>query len=67
MSFGKKKMRYLSAKSDPKDLDFVVKLLENHKIKPVIERRYSLDRTAEAMQYLSEGHAQGKVIIMVEG
>ncbi|SHF82931.1 NADPH:quinone reductase [Arenibacter palladensis] len=67
LSFGKKKMRYLSAKSNQKDLDFVVKLLENQKIKSVIERRYSLDRTAEAMQYLSEGHAQGKVIITVEG
>jgi NADPH:quinone reductase-like Zn-dependent oxidoreductase len=66
LSFGTKKMRFLSAKSDPKDLEFVVNLLENEKIKPVIERRYSLDKTADAMHYLSEGHAQGKVIIEVE-
>lgn len=66
LSFGTKKMRFLSAKSDPRDLEFVVNLLKNHKIIPVIERRYSLDKTAAAMHYLSEGHAQGKVIIQVE-
>jgi NADPH:quinone reductase-like Zn-dependent oxidoreductase len=66
LSFGTKKMRFLSAKSNPKDLEFVVQLLNIGKIKPVIERRYSLDKTADAMHYLSEGHAQGKVVIMVK-
>ncbi len=66
LSFGSKKMRFLSAKSNPKDLEFVVKLLENGKIKSVIERRYSLDKTADAMYYLSRGHAKGKVVINVE-
>lgn len=32
-------------------------------IKPVIERFYSPDRTAEAMRHAGEGHAQGKVVI----
>ena len=66
MSFGSKKMRSLAAKSDQKDLEFIVKLVEDAKIRPVIDRRYSLDRTAEAMQYLGEGHARGKVVINVE-
>lgn len=66
LSFGSRKMKFLSAKSNPKDLEFVVKLLENGKIKPVIERRYSLDKTADAMYYLSEGHANGKVVINIE-
>lgn len=66
LSFGSKKMRFLSAKSNRKDLEFVAKLLENSKIKPVIERRYSLDKTADAMKYLSEGHAKGKVVINIE-
>ncbi len=66
LSFGTKKMRFLSAKSNSKDLKFVVKLLEDEKIKPIIEKRYPLDKTADAMHYLSEGHAQGKVIIKVE-
>jgi NADPH:quinone reductase-like Zn-dependent oxidoreductase len=66
MSFGSRKMRFLSAKSNQKDLEFIVKLVENGKIKPVIDRRYSLDKAADAMQYLGEGHARGKVVINVE-
>jgi len=66
MSFGSKKMRTLMAKSNQKDLAFIVKLAEDGKIKPVIDRRYSLDKAADAMRYLSEGHARGKVVITVE-
>jgi NADPH:quinone reductase-like Zn-dependent oxidoreductase len=66
MSFGDKKMRTLAAKSNQKDLEFVVKLLEDGKIKPLIDKRYSLDKTADAMRYMSEGHARGKVVIIVE-
>ena len=66
MSFGSKKMRSLAAKSNQKDLEFIVKLVEDGKIKPVIDRRYSLDKAADAMRYLGEGHARGKVVINVE-
>jgi 2-desacetyl-2-hydroxyethyl bacteriochlorophyllide A dehydrogenase len=66
MSFGPKKMRSLAAKSNQKDLEFIVKLAENGKIKPVIDRRYSLYKVADALRYLGEGHAQGKVVINVE-
>ena len=65
MSFGSKKMRSLSAKANINDLEFLAKLQEDGKIKSVIERRYSLDKTADAMGYLSEGHSQGKVVIIV--
>ena len=65
MSLGSKKMRFLFAKSNPNDLEFVAKLLEDGKIKPVIEKRYPLEKTAEAMRYLSKGHASGKVVINV--
>ena len=63
MSFGSKKMRSLAAKSNQKDLEFIVKLVEDGKIKPVIDRRYPLDKAADAMRYLGEGHARGKVVI----
>ena len=66
MSFGSKKMRSLAAKSNQKDLEFIVKLVEDGKIKPIIDRRYSLGKTADAMRYLGEGHARGKVVINVE-
>ena len=38
-------------------------LLEAGKVVPVIDRRYPLSETAEAIQYLEKGHAQGKVVV----
>lgn len=65
MSFGSKKMRSLAARSSREDLEFIAKLAEDNKIRPVIEKRYPLEKTAEAMRYLSEGHASGKIVIHV--
>lgn len=65
MSIGSKKMTLLAAKPNIEDLEFIIKLVKEGKIKPVIDRRYSLNETAKAMQYLSEGHARGKVVINV--
>jgi NADPH:quinone reductase-like Zn-dependent oxidoreductase len=65
MSLGGKKMRFVAAKPSPKDLALVIKLVEEGKVKPVIDRRYPLSETAKAMKYLGEGHAQGKVVINV--
>jgi len=65
LSFGSKKMKSLSAKPDKKDLEFLAGLLESGSIRPVIDRRYSLEQTAEAMNYVSQGHASGKVIIVL--
>lgn len=66
LSLGGKKMKFLPAKSDPKDLEFVAKLMDEGRINAVIERRYSLDNGVEAMTYLSNGHATGKVVINVQ-
>ena len=66
LSLGSKKMKSLSAKPNKQDLKFLVSLLENGSIKPVIDRQYTLDKTADAMNYLSQGHSTGKVIITVE-
>ncbi len=41
-------------------------LLEAGKVVPVIDRRYPLGETAEALRYLEEGHARGKVVITME-
>ena len=40
-------------------------LLESGEVVPVIDRCYPLNETAEAIRYLEEGHARGKVIIKV--
>jgi len=66
MSLGSRKMRYLAAKSNKNDLEFLCKLLEKGRIKPVIDRCYSLEKTADAIRYLSEVHSPGKVVITVE-
>ncbi len=65
MSIGSKKIRVLAAKASTKDLEFIIKLVEEGKVKPVIDRQYPLQDTAKAIQYLNEGHARGKVVISV--
>ncbi len=47
------------------DLGFMGELLEDGKVVPVIDRRYTLGEVAEAIRYLEEGHARGKVVITV--
>jgi NADPH:quinone reductase-like Zn-dependent oxidoreductase len=64
-SFGPKKMRSVAAKPNRYDLEFLATLLENGKINPIIDRRYSLEETPDAMNYLSRGHSTGKVVISI--
>jgi NADPH:quinone reductase-like Zn-dependent oxidoreductase len=63
---GNKKVRFFIAKVSQKDLAFLKDLLEAGKIVPVIDRRYRLSEVAEALRYLEEGHARGKVVITME-
>src|SRR5260370_5663625 len=62
---GRKKVRFFIAKINLEDLVFLKALLEAGKVTPVIDRRYPLSDTAEALRYLAEGHSQGKVVITV--
>jgi NADPH:quinone reductase-like Zn-dependent oxidoreductase len=64
--FGRKKTCFFIAKMNQKDLVVLRDLLEAGKVVPVIDRRYPLRDVAEAVRYLEEGHAQGKVVITVE-
>jgi NADPH:quinone reductase-like Zn-dependent oxidoreductase len=54
------------SKPNQKDLLVMKELLEAGKVVPVIDRRFPLSETAEAIRYLEAGHARGKVIITVE-
>jgi len=53
------------ARMNSNDLVFLKGLLEARKVIPVIDRRYPLGETAEALRYIGEKHARGKVVITV--
>lgn len=55
----------LAAKPNTEGLEYLAELVRTRKIRSVIDRRYALSETAEAITYLAEGHAHGKVIITV--
>src|SRR6266496_293318 len=64
---GRKKIGLMeTANPNKKDLLFIKELLEAGKVVPVIDRTYPLSEVPEAIRYLEEGHAQGKVVITVE-
>lgn len=54
------------AKLTKEDLIIVRELMEAGKVTPVIDRCYSLSEVPDAMRYLEEGHARGKVVITVK-
>ncbi|MEQ2527445.1 NAD(P)-dependent alcohol dehydrogenase [Bacillaceae bacterium CLA-AA-H227] len=60
-----KKMSNLLQKSNQEDLYILKELLEDRKVKPVIDRSYKLREVPEAFRYFAEGHAQGKVVIAI--
>lgn len=64
---GSKKIGFMGiAKLNQQDLAVIRELLEAGKVIPVIDRCYPLRETADALRYLEEGHARGKVVITLE-
>lgn len=59
------KLRALTATERQADLQFLTELIEAGKVTPVIDRTYSLRDAPEAIRYLAQGHARGKVVIAV--
>jgi len=47
------------------DLDLLSELLEAGEVTRVVDRTYPLSDVPEAMRYLEEGHARGKIVIIV--
>ena len=61
---GGKKIRLLAVRLGAQHLAPLVELCQAGKVATVIDRRYPLSQVPEALRYLGEGHAKGKVIII---
>jgi NADPH:quinone reductase-like Zn-dependent oxidoreductase len=61
----RRKVTFFVAKFNKADLAILAELMATGKVTPVIDRTYQLSETADAMRYLGEGHAQGKIVITV--
>ncbi len=64
---GGKTMGTITGRPNQKDLMILKDLLEAGKVVPVIDRQYPLNEVPEALRYLEERHARGKVVIAVGG
>ena len=49
---------------NPDDVDRLKELIAAGKVKPIIDRRYPLDDVVEALRWVDEGHARGKVVVI---
>src|SRR6266436_4033684 len=64
--FVNQQMGMMMADPSEKDLTILGDMMQSGKLKAVIDRTYKLSEVPEAIRYLEEGHAKGKVIITVE-
>ena len=62
---GSTEMGLLVAKPNKDDLSYLAGLVQEGKLTPAIDKTYSLSETPEALAWLGDGHAKGKVVITV--
>ena len=58
-------MKTFIAKFTKPDMGFLGELMADGQLKPVVEKTYDLSRVREALDYLGEGHARGKIVLTV--
>ena len=63
--FVRQRMRVFVVRHNREDLAILKELVETGKVAPVIDRHYPLTDTPEALRYQGEGHAHGKIVIVV--
>jgi len=64
--FVSQKMGMMMADTNQSDLTILADMMQSGKVKPVIDRTYKLSEVPDAISYLEQGHARGKVVITVE-
>jgi NADPH:quinone reductase-like Zn-dependent oxidoreductase len=64
--FVSQQMGMMMADPSQKDLTFLADMMQSGKVKPVIDRTYKLSEVSEAIRYVEQGHARGKVVITVD-
>jgi NADPH:quinone reductase-like Zn-dependent oxidoreductase len=63
--FVDREIALILAQLDSADLAMLAELMEKGEVKPVIDRRYTLEQVPEALRYSESGRARGKIIITV--
>lgn len=64
--FLRQKFKFFIARLKREDLVALCELMKTGKVRPVIDKRYPLSGTAEAIAYVEKGHARAKVVISFE-
>jgi NADPH:quinone reductase-like Zn-dependent oxidoreductase len=64
--FTSQKFGMIFAELNPNDLGTLAQLMQSGQLTPVIDRTYKLNDAADALRYLEQGHARGKVVVNVE-
>jgi len=60
---GRRKLRFVGAKITVADLEALAAMLASGQLRPVIERRYPLRETPDAIRHVAAGHARAKVVV----
>ena len=61
--FRSQKVKFFITKITKEDLAVMQELLDGGKVKSVIDRTFELTEVDDALRYLGEGHARGKIVI----
>src|SRR5216110_3538460 len=64
--FVNQQMGMMMADANHNDLTILADIMQSGKLKPVIDRTYTLEQVPDAIRYVEKGHARGKVVITVE-